>query len=32
MAGRLTVEDVPAAGRERLLQMFEEWKARRASG
>lgn len=32
LAGRLTVDDVPAAGRERLLQMFEQWKAQRASG
>jgi predicted anti-sigma-YlaC factor YlaD len=32
LAGRLTVEDVPAAGRDRLLEMFEAWRAQRTSG
>jgi anti-sigma factor RsiW len=32
LAGRLTVEDVPAEGRERLLRVFRQWKAERASG
>ena len=26
LAGRLTVADVPAAGRDRLLEMFRQWK------
>ena len=29
LAGRLTVEDVPAAGREQLLRLFEEWRGQR---
>jgi predicted anti-sigma-YlaC factor YlaD len=32
LAGRLTVADIPAAGRERLLDMFQQWKAQRATG
>ncbi len=32
LVGRLTVEDVPAEGRERLLQVFRRWKAERAHG
>ncbi len=32
LAGRLTVEDVPAEGRERLLQVFRQWRAERAPG
>ena len=30
LAGRLTVEDVPAAGRDQLLRQFEEWRAQRS--
>ena len=29
LIGRLTVEDVPVAGRDRLLEMFEAWMAER---
>jgi anti-sigma factor RsiW len=32
LAGRLTVEDVPAEGRDRLLEVFRQWKAERAHG
>ena len=32
LTGRLTVEDIPAAGRDRLLQVFRRWKAERAPG
>jgi predicted anti-sigma-YlaC factor YlaD len=32
LTGRLTVDDVPAEGRERLLQVFRQWKAERALG
>jgi predicted anti-sigma-YlaC factor YlaD len=31
LAGRLTVADVPAAGRDQLLRMFQEWKDGRAT-
>jgi anti-sigma factor RsiW len=32
LAGRLTFEDVPAEGRDRLLNVFRRWKAERAPG
>jgi predicted anti-sigma-YlaC factor YlaD len=32
LTGRLTVEDIPASGRDRLLQVFRQWKAERAPG
>ncbi|MFN2589499.1 MAG: anti-sigma factor [Actinomycetota bacterium] len=32
LAGRLTTADIPAPGRDRLLEMFERWKAEGPAG
>jgi predicted anti-sigma-YlaC factor YlaD len=32
LTGRLTVEDIPPEGRDRLLEVFRQWKAQRGPG